>query len=208
MMNNIGLYREQHLKKGKRERRMDYISIQGDEYAIILELSKYMNEGGARLIIQNMSHLMDILSDDERFDVEKEKLERENMLGFIVPKTNYYLNVKKTTIAFIGLLFDIQFTEGFASFVLNIFGITAETIRKLKDIEKCVLLLLKMDFIIIDNDEYRFHNTPQCMNFALECTYRQYDKCCLSNEAIYDTIQSLLHKKVVKRKGNTFIYCF
>lgn len=28
---------------------MDYINIQGDENAVVLELSKYMNQGGAKL---------------------------------------------------------------------------------------------------------------------------------------------------------------
>lgn len=89
---------------------MDYINIQGDENSIIQELSKYMNQGGAKLIVQNLSSYIDILDNDEIFDVKEEKREQENGLGFMIPKTNYYLNVRKTTIAFIGLLFDIQFT--------------------------------------------------------------------------------------------------
>ena len=187
---------------------MDYINIQGDENSIIQELSKYMNQGGAKLIVQNMPSFMDILDDDEAFDITKEKQEQEEQLGFMVPKTNYYLNVKKTTIAFIGLLFDIQFTQGFASFALNIFGITADTIRKLTDIEKCVLLLLKTDSIIIDNGEYAISDASKCMNFALGCTYCQYDKCNLSKEVLNDTVQKLLDEKVIKHKGNSLVYCF
>lgn len=117
---------------------MDYINIQGSENAVISELSEYMKEGSAKLILQNLPLFADILDNDEKFHTEKEIPERENKLGFMVPKTNYYLNVKKTTIAFIGLLFDIQFTYGFTSFVLGIFGITADTIRKLSDIENLV----------------------------------------------------------------------
>lgn len=147
---------------------MDYINIQGDENTVILELSKYTSQGGAKLIIQNMSSFMDVLDDDEAFDIKKEKPEQTDGLGFIVPKTNYYLNVKKTTIAFIGLLLDIQFAEGFASFVLNIFGITADAIRKLTNIEKCVLLLLKTDSITLVNGEYVLNGTPKCMNFAMK----------------------------------------
>lgn len=87
---------------------MNYINIHGDENAIIQELSKYMSQGGAKIIVQNLSSYIDVLDDDETFDVKEEKQEQENRLGFMVPKTNYYLNVKKTTIALIGLLFDIQ----------------------------------------------------------------------------------------------------
>lgn len=187
---------------------MDYINVQGDENTIILELSKYMNQGGARLIIQNLPSFVDILDDDESFNINKEMKEQENGLGFIIPKTNYYLNLKKTTIAFIGLLFDIQFTQGFASFALNIFGITADTIRKLSNIEKCVLLLLKSDFITADNDKYVFRDTPCCINFALGCTHCQYDRCGLPKEVLNDTIQKLLEAKIIKRKGNSLVYCF
>lgn len=187
---------------------MDYISIQGDENTVILELSKYVNQGGAKLIVQNLPFFMDVLGDDEAFDVKEEKPKQENGLGFMVPKTNYYLNVKKTTLAFIGLLLDIQFANGFASFVLNIFGITADTIRKLKDREKCVLLILKTNSIIMDNGKYTLNGAPKCMNFALGCTYRQYDTCCLSNEVLHDTVQRLLNEKVIKCRGNSLVYCF
>ncbi len=187
---------------------MDYINIQGDENTVISELSKYMNQGGAKLIVQNLPFFMDALGDDEAFDIKEEKPEQENGLGFMIPKTNYYLNVKKTTLAFIGLLLDIQFTNGFASFVLNIFGVTADTVRKLKDIEKCVLLLLKTNSIIMDNGKYTLNGTPKCMNFALGCTYRQYDKCCLSNGVLHDTVQHLLDEKVIKCRGNSLVYCF
>ena len=187
---------------------MDYINIQGDENAIILELSKYMNQGGAKLILRNLSAFMTVLGDDEAFDVKKEVPGQEDGLGFIVPKTNYYLNVKKTTIAFIGLLFDIQFTKGFASFVLNIFGITADSIRKLTDIEKCVLLLLKTESFTIDNGVYAFSTAPNCINFALDCTYCQYNRCCIPEDVLNYTIQKLLQEKVIKCKGNSLVYCF
>lgn len=187
---------------------MDYIKIQGDENTIILELSKYMNQGGAKLIIQNLPSFMDVLDDDETFDIKREIQGQKDGLGFIVPKTNYYLNVKKTTLALIGLLFDIQFTQGFASFILSIFGITADTIRKLTNIEKCVLLLLKTDSIAIDNGEYVLNGTPNCTNFALGCTNCQYNRCHLPKEILNDIVHKLLEEKVIRRKGNSLVYCF
>ncbi len=187
---------------------MDYINIQGDEGIVISELSKYVNQGGAKLIVQNLPFFIDVLDDGETFEIEKEKQERENGLGFMVPKTNYYLKVKKTTLAFIGLLLDIQFENSFASFALNIFGITVDTIRKLKDMEKCVLLLVKTNSIVMDNGKYMLNDTPKCMNFTLGCTYRQYDKCRLSNDVLHDTVQKLLDEKIIKRKGDSLVYCF
>ncbi len=187
---------------------MDYINIQGEENTVILELSKYMNQGGAKLMIQNLTSFMDALDEDDVFNITEEIPEQKDELGFIVPKTNYYLNIKKTTLAFIGLLFDIQFTQGFTSFALNIFGITADTIRKLSNIEKCVLLLIKTDSVTTDNGGYTLNGTTKCMNFTLGCTYCQYDRCCLSNDVLNDTIQRLLEGKIIRRKGDSLIYCF
>lgn len=187
---------------------MDYVNIQGDENTIIQELSKYMNQGGAKLIVQNLSSFKEVLCDDEAFDVKKDRQGQENGLGFMVPKTNYYINLRKTTIAFIGLLFDIQFTKGFASFTLEIFGITADTIRKLSEIEKCVLLLIKTDSITLDDGQYALSGAPNCMNFTLGCTYCQYDKCDLSKEVLNDTVRKLLDEKIIKCKNNSLVYCF
>ena len=187
---------------------MEYINIQGDEDIVILELSKYMNQGGAKIVVQILSSYIDVLDDDEIFDVRRETQQQENRLGFMVPKTNYYLNIKKTTIAFIGLLFDIQFTKGFASFILEVFGITADTIRKMSEIEKCVLLLIKTESVIMDEGKYVLDDTSNCMNFSLECTYCQYDKCHLSIEVLNDTVQKLLDAKVIMCNGNSLIYCF
>lgn len=189
---------------------MEYINIQGNENEIVLELSKYMNQGGAKLIVQNLPSFMDILGDDETFHIESEEgmQGKKDCLDFIIPKTNYYLNVKKTTIAFLGLLFDIQFTQGFASFALSIFGITADTIRKLTNTEKCVLLLLKSDSIITNNDGYAFRSPLNCINFSLGCAYCQYDRCSIPKRALNDTIQKLLEEKIIKRNGNSLVYCF
>ncbi len=56
---------------------MDYINIQGDESTIIHELSKYMNQGGVKLMIQNLPSFMDVLDEDESFNIKKEISEQK-----------------------------------------------------------------------------------------------------------------------------------
>lgn len=194
---------------------MDYINIRGDENSVISELSKYMNPGGAKLLIQHKCFVKNVLGKDEVLYIQNDMLGQKEKVffgkdfhSFVIPKINCYLNMKKTTLAFIGLLFDIQFTKGFASFTLDIFGVTAGTIRKLSNIEKCVLIMIKSDSIIIDNDRYAFADTPNCMNFVAECTYCQYDRCNLDKEVLNSTIKKLLENNIIRRKGNSLIYCF
>lgn len=186
----------------------DYIKIEGDKNTVIRELTKYMDQEGAKFLIQNQKFLEAICDEDDVFYSKIEAGEKGRIFGFTIPKTNYYLNMKKTTLAFIGLIFDIQLTKGFASFALSVLGITADTIRKLSDIEKCVLLLIKSDSIITDNDGYAFNGTLNCINFASGCTYCQYDRCNLDKGVLNDTIRKLLGNNIIRRKGNSLIYCF
>lgn len=72
----------------KRRNAIDYINIQGDENTVIQELSNYMHQGGAKLLVQNFSSFVDILSDDEIFDMKREKQDSKNGLGFIMIKWN------------------------------------------------------------------------------------------------------------------------
>lgn len=122
---------------------MERIIISGDENDIVLELSKYINSNGARAIVRSLPLFSNVIDDDEEVEITRREHGQKNGMGFVIPKTNYYINLKMTTIAFVGLLLDIGFTEGFTSFALSIFGVTADAIRKLSDTEKCVLVLVK-----------------------------------------------------------------
>lgn len=187
---------------------MDYINIYGDENAVISKLSEYVNKGGAKLIIQTLPLFTSILCDDEIFEKEEKIIQQENKLDFILPKTNYYINLKMSTIAFIGLLFDIKFTKGFASFVLSTFGISADSIRKLTNTEKCILFFIKSNSITNEGNEYTFIGTPNCINFVIECTHRQYNKCILSKEIINNTIKNMIHKNIISQSNEALICNF
>lgn len=113
-----------------------------------------------------------------------------------------------TTIAFIGLLLDIEFTEGFSSFVLGVFGVVADVIRKLSDTEKCVLLLVKAGDILIEEGQYVLKDSALCINYVRNCACRQYDRCSLLQELLMATIQGLLEKNIVKQKENCLVYRF
>lgn len=151
---------------------MEYFTVEGNENVIITALSKYLSEGGARLMLRSLPLLTNILSDDEFYQESCQSEDSDtDSLELIIPKTNYYINIKMTTIAFIGLLLDIEYTHGFSEFILNIFGITADVIKKLSNEEKCVLLLIKSNSIIVNEDKYILDDLTKCVNPACQSIF-------------------------------------
>lgn len=187
---------------------MERIVVRGDEKDIISELSKYIDPGDVRIVVRSLPVFGELIEDDEALEISKGTQEQGNGMGFVIPKTNYYINLKMTTIALIGLLLDIGFTEGFTVFILGIFGVSADVIRKLSDTEKCVLFLVKADAVLAREGKYTLRDSLPCINYARECDCRQYDKCSLPEDILTDTVQKLLEKNVIKQTGNLLIYRF
>lgn len=187
---------------------MERIVVRGDEKEIIAELSKYIDPGDVRIVVRSLPVFSELIDDDEVLEISKETQEQGSSMGFVVPKTNYYINLKKTTIALIGLLLDIGFAEGFAAFILGIFGVSADVIRKLSDTEKCVLFLVKADAVLVKAGKYELKESAICINYARECGCRQYDKCSLFEDVLTDTVRKLLEKNIIKQNGNLLVYRF
>lgn len=187
---------------------MERIVVHGDEKEIISELSKYINPDDVRIVVRSLPAFRELIEDDEALEIRKESREQGSGMGFVIPKTNYYINLKMTTIAFIGLILDIAFTKGFAAFIFGLFGFTADVIRKLPDTEKCVLLLVKEGAVLAGDGKYTLGDSLPCVNFARECDGRQYDKCSLPEEMLTATVQKLLEKNIIKQTGNSLEYRF
>lgn len=187
---------------------MQHIKIQGNENDIISELSQYMSSSNARIIVRNLSAFTDLIDDDETLEINREYPDSGDSMDFLIPATNYYVNLKMTTLAFIGLMLDIEFTKGFAAFILSVFGITADAIRKLSDTEKCVLLLIKAEAVLLKEGRYVMIDSALCNNYARNCDCRQYDKCKLSEDMLTTTVQKLLDKSIIKQDGNALVYKF
>lgn len=187
---------------------MERIVVRGDEKEIIAELSKYIDPGDVRMVVRSLPVFGELIEDDETLEISKGTQEQGSSMGFVVPKTNYYINLRKTTIALIGLLLDIGFAEGFAAFIFGIFGVSADVIRKLSDTEKCVLFLVKADAVLTREGKHMLRDSLPCINYARECDCRQYDKCGLSEDMLTVTLQKLLEKNIIKQKGNLLVYRF
>jgi len=176
---------------------MDFIHIEGSETEVIHTLSEFMNEGSVLLLIRSMPLYSTLLDDCETFK-RADNQPSENDMGLIVPKSNYFVNMKKTTIALVGLLLDVRFTMGFSSFVLSHFGIQAEAIRKLSPVEKCVLLHIKASSIRTSEGTCYINSPTLCIQKGFDCEHRSTSiNCEITNESLEHVLKALIEKDVI-----------
>lgn len=187
---------------------VERVVVQGKEKDVISELSKYISPDDVRMAVRSLPAFRDVIDDDEVLEIKRESRMQENAMEFMIPKTNYYINLKITTVAFIVFLLDLEFAEGFASFVFGIFGVTADVIRKLSDTEKCVLLFVKADAVWMEDGKYVLRDSTPCIHYARKCDCRQYDRCGLSRDILTATVEKLLEKDIIKQKRGLLVYRF
>lgn len=183
---------------------VEYVTAEGDEDAVIGALSAYVGEGGAKLILKSLPLCRELLGEGEFFEEGRSFEGPAHGMGFMVPRSSYYINLKKTTLALLGLLLDVYFTKGFTSFLLSLFGVTADSFQRLSDVEKCVLLFLRSPFVKMDRRDPA-SSPVNCIRPAAACPHRTRDLCMLPAELAAQTIASLQARGIVKRAGDGYV---
>lgn len=167
------------------------------------------NKVNSDILFSLIQHNQNILSEDECFKELSSKIsETTGTLEFLTNNATYYVNVKFLTLAFMCLIFDITITNGFASFLLGLFGIDYAAI-KLNDLEKCVAYKIKTEKRVSAEQlkslslcNFTHHNT-KCGN------YREDGICVVWQEAdVQNAINSLIEKKVIKLKEGAYEIIF
>ncbi|MCR5294003.1 MAG: hypothetical protein K6E30_02355 [Lachnospiraceae bacterium] len=171
----------------------DFISFEGSSKELDGFLGEYFPADQIKLVRKTMPSLVTALNKDETIK-KVQKKDDAGGLGLII-FDDYFINVRKTTLALFALVMDIAYTKGFATFIFAAFGITAEKIRKLDYDEKQILLLINAEKILIDTekDEYEINDE------------RDYG---YSSEEIKSIIDKLEEDDVVIRKGRELRVAF
>ena len=172
------------------DKELEYISFEGTDEELNEFLGGYFEKAQIPLVRHCLGTLYDALDETETLRAETEDHQE---IGLILPGGNYFLNVRKTTIALLGLVLDIAYTRGFASFVLQMFGVTADKIRKLSADEKQILLWINAGKISIDRE-------------TSEYIYAD-ENCGFSSDQIRKIIDKLAEDEVVRNSGDTVKIC-
>jgi hypothetical protein len=133
----------------------DYVVFEGEKAALNDFLKEFFPEDEISMVQNSLALLRDSLDETEEFRIKRElPTHTENStLGLLVYNDNYFINVRKSSIALLGLILDIAFAKGFATFVLAHFGVTAEAIRKLTQDEKKFLIYVKAGKTVFDQEK-------------------------------------------------------
>ena len=142
----------------------EYICFEGTAEELHKWLEDYFDADQVDLVVRSLPTLVEALNESESVKAVKPK---KDELELLISDDNYFINVRKTTLALLGLILDIAFTRGAASLALQLTGNGADKIRKLSYDEKQILLLINADKILIDpgtgeysiNDEKNYHYT-------------------------------------------------
>ena len=168
----------------------DRVCFQGSSKEIDDFLCDYFDEEGIRLVKRNIMVMKKGLDETECLDMQEVyRGSGSSGLGLMIKDTDYFINVKKTSLALFGLILDVQFTKGFASFALAMFGVAAEKIRKLSYDEKQILLWINADQVIISSSGEYY------INVEYQHPY--------SSEKIKEIVDQLVKEEIVIRDGRT-----
>ncbi len=166
------------------------VSFQGTQEELAVFLADYYEKSNPAFAGQFLVIFQDAMNQEEtlKYMVEPEGSGHREM-GLVLMHGEYYLNTRLATIALIGLILDATFTHGFAAFVIGIFGLGAEKIRKLKYAEKRVLMYIQAEKISWDPDaeEYVIHEDPG------------YE---FSPDELKKIIEQLIYDEVILKRGN------
>lgn len=165
----------------------EYVHFEGVDKDLDRFLGQYFSEESASLVHHNMSLLKDSLDESETLQVRKTLPDSgDNERGFMFFQNNYYINLRMTTLALIGLILDLTFTKGFTTFVMSTLGIKVGEIKKLKQDEKQFLLLVNAGKVIKDQEsgEYSVDDTNN-HEFSSEKIQEITDKL-IEDKIVYD----------------------
>lgn len=173
----------------------DYIVFNGTDTDLTSFLSEFFPPDQIKLVHSTLPLLKSSLNEFETFEKKRVEMDSDGSGLNLIVLDNYYINMRKTTLAFFALVMDIACTKGFATFIFETFGVSSHKFRKLSFDEKQIILLINAEKILIDTntDVYEINDE------------RDYG---YSSEKIKFIIDKLVEDDVVIRKGRSLKIVF
>lgn len=189
---------------------MEYFTFTGTEDELRTKLAKIMHEEDGRTFIRNLKNIAIFLDDDEYVEVKiADKESKPGRMAFLVPKTNYNINLKTLTVVTLALLFDVKFFNGVLISALGLTGFKLQALALLDEAggEKCVVIEAVRSRKHINADLF-FKNKDECVNNHLKCKHNNNGKCNAERRDIVAILESLSEKNVFTKIGNNYKYNF
>lgn len=183
----------------------------GDKNALCLE---FVRQGvgckeDAEKIVEFLTEHRKFLSELESFEIKTEYPDMPpKMMGLMIVKNSYYVNIKTITIAVIALLLDITVTEGLAATLLSLGGVSSVGIIKLDEYEgeKCIVKETLLQDEKVGRKDILAKFNGECCNYYMNCKYKESECCKCSEDAIVSIYEKLVSKNMFIRRGEKFVY--
>jgi hypothetical protein len=165
----------------------------------------------ADIMIDGFERYRNLFDDDEYIRAEQvyQKSNIPGVLNLMIPKTTYFVNLKRASITLLTFILDLTLTDGFASTVLGLAGYSTQAIVKLSEenAEKCIYMnLYKQENHTGSSSMLSSPQNQSCPNHDLRCKYRKDAKCTMPEEAVAATLKSLSEKNVISRTRDATCY--
>ena len=184
---------------------MDYFKSEGSVQKICKDLASMAEVS----IFDFLKDNKEILEDDESLvSYTKNPSFPPDVIGFMTPQYNYYINIKITTIVIVASILDITLTKGVISTILNMCGFSSTSIVKLdeRNGEKCIVkeTLLSENKTGYPSILRRF--AGECCNNDMNCRFKNGAFCSCTEQDIIIIYQRLAEKNLFKKLGDSFEY--
>lgn len=189
---------------------MDYFTAKGSKSDIAFAFSNLgIDATTANLLIDYLGKNTGLLSDDECVSVSTTFPSfPPGVIGLMVPSTNYYINIKITTIVVAAFLADISFGQGVLSLLLGLCGFSGTAFTRLNEElgEKCIVRETLTRDPKIGSAHILDSLQGECCNNDLLCKFRHDGKCHCSKEDILNIYERLADRNMFKRIGDYYKY--
>lgn len=183
------------------DRKMEYLKVNNAEKIDVMRQLKDITNSGELVdkVLNFLQKHNKLLEKNEHIIVKQETPKMPSgVLGMIILKTKYSINIKKSTIVIIAFLLDVNFSKGITSLALNLVGFSPQVLQKITDDKKClvsdVLIGNKKDF-----NDFNYYN-KKCIHTGIECPFRDVCTCKRTDEEIRNQIEYLKLKQIIKIK--------
>ena len=173
----------------------DYITFKGTDADLTTFLSEFFPLDQIQLVRSTLPLLKSSLNEFETIEKTREETDIDGSGFNLIVLDNYYINIRKTTLALFALVMDIAYADGFATFIFETFGISSHKFRKLSFDEKQIILLINAEKIIVDTNTDMYEINDE----------RDYG---YSSEKIKSIIDKLVEDDVVIRKEGSLKIAF
>ena len=184
---------------------MNFI-FSGSKKKLEKEILRFIEKKDVGKFINGITRLAPYLSQDDEYVNITTTMPETNpdIMEYLIPNTNYNINLKAATITILAAVLDTSLTNGFVSTTLALSGFNSHAIVKLDEYkgEKCIILeMLRAESHSVTESILPPPN-KECFNCNLNCKHRIDSQCKIKGEDIHKLFETLCNKNIIKKSDN------